>query len=196
MDVLTTAITLFLVLDPFGNIPIFLAVLARYDARRRRRIIIRELFIALAVLIVFLFFGSYILSGLAVTEAALSISGGIMLFLIAIRMIFPFIGKSGEDHVRDEDPIIVPLAVPLVAGPSALAVVTLFSTRYPGRVFDWLLALLGAWAASLIVLVAADAIRRFIGDRVIQAIERLMGMILTTLAVQMLLTGIKEFLGK
>jgi multiple antibiotic resistance protein len=193
MTLYTAAITLFLVMDPFGNIPIFLSVLQNYDPGRRRRIMIRELVIALVVLTFFLFFGKYVLAGLHISEPALSISGGVILFLIAIRMIFP--SKPEAEEPGDEgEPVIVPLAVPLVAGPSSMAMVILFSTQYPERLLSWFVALVIAWLAGLVVLLLSDSLRRFLGNRVLKAIERLMGMILTTMAVQMLLSGLGEFL--
>jgi len=184
---------LFLVMDPFGNIPIFLSVLQNYDARRRRRIMVRELVIALVVLTFFLFFGKYILAGLHISEPALSISGGVILFLISIRMIFPSKPET-EESGGEGEPVIVPLAVPLVAGPSSMAMVILFSTQYPERLLNWFVALVIAWMAGLVVLLLSDSLRRFLGNRVLKAIERLMGMILTTMAVQMLLSGLGKFL--
>jgi multiple antibiotic resistance protein len=192
MNLYTAAITLFLVMDPFGNIPIFLSVLQGYDARRRRRIMVRELAIALAVLTFFLFFGKYVLAGLHISEPALSISGGVILFLIAIRMIFPS-RPDMEETGGDGEPVIVPLAVPLVAGPSSMAMVILFSTQYPERLLSWFAALVIAWFVGLVVLLLSDGLRRYLGNRVLKAIERLMGMILTTMAVQMLLSGLGEF---
>ncbi|TVQ41218.1 MAG: YhgN family NAAT transporter [Spirochaetaceae bacterium] len=192
MTVYTAAITLFLVMDPIGNIPIFLSILGRFDARRRRAIIVREMLIALAVLLLFLFVGRYILQAMHIEDHALGIGGGVVLFLISIRMIFPPHREVGHDH-KDEEPLIVPLAVPLIAGPSSMATVILFSSQYPGRIWLWFIALLAAWFASACVLLASDAIRRRLGHRFITAIERLMGMILTTLAVQMLLSGIRDF---
>ncbi len=193
MNVYGAAITLFLVMDPLGNIPLFLSILERVSPQRRRQVILREMVIALAILTVFLFFGQYILQGLHISEPALSIGGGVVLFLIALRMIFP--RATGADDTADtgEEPLIVPLAVPLVAGPSAMATLILFSTQYPGQILDWTIALFVAWAASLIVLLSGDVLRRILGRRGLAAMERLMGMILTTLAIQMLLSGIEKF---
>jgi len=185
-------ITLVLVMDPFGAIPVFLSLLGRMEPRRRRIVILREMLIALGVLILFLLFGRYILAGLHISEPALSMAGGVILLLIAIRMIFPPSGQA-QEAVEENEPVIVPLAVPLIAGPSAIATVTLISTRYPGAVGRWLAALAGAWAVSLVVLLSSELLGRILGTRVIKAIERLMGMILTTLAVQMLLSGLQEF---
>jgi multiple antibiotic resistance protein len=122
----------------------------------------------------------------------LNIAGGVILFLIALRMIFPR-RQPEQDPPRGEEPVVVPLAVPLIAGPSTLATVILLSTRYPGEILRWLAALMIAWAVALLILLFADLLRKVLGNRVIQAIERLMGMILTTMAVQMLLSGVREF---
>lgn len=193
MKLYSALITLVLVMDPFGSIPVFLSLLGRVDAGRRRLVIVREMLIALGVLILFLFFGRYILAGLHVSGPALSIAGGVILLLIAIRMIFPG-AAPGPEAAGESEPVIVPLAVPLIAGPSAIATVVLLSTRYPGALGRWLAALAGAWAFSLAVLLCSDLLGRVLGTRMLKAIERLMGMILTTLAVQMLLSGLQEFL--
>jgi multiple antibiotic resistance protein len=192
MTIYAAAITLFLVMDPIGNIPFFLSILRNVDERRRLRIIVREMIIALVVLIVFLFFGNYILRALQITEPALSIGGGIVLFLIALRMIFPAARNAAEDRFGEE-PFIVPLAVPLIAGPSSMATVILLATQAPDRMLAWLGALLVAWLASSVVLVFADILRKRLGNRFLSAVERLMGMILITLSVQMLLSGFKEY---
>jgi multiple antibiotic resistance protein len=218
MSIYTAAITLFLVLDPLGNIPIFLGVLGDVTPARRRAIILREMVIALAILTVFLFFGKYILQGMHISQPALSIGGGVVLFLIALRMIFPhrsgpesgatagdsgvggpaaeggaFGTTDGASRPGEDEPLIVPLAVPLIAGPSAMATLILFATQYPDRRTDWLIALVVAWLAAAAVLIPADFLRRVLGRRGLAATERLMGMILTTMAVQMLLSGIEMF---
>ena len=193
MTVLSAVITLILVMDPFGGIPIFLSLLKHSSARRRRMIILREMVIALGILALFLFFGKFILSGLHISQPALNISGGVILFLIALRMIFPRRTEE-ENNGESEEPIVVPLAVPLIAGPSTLATVILLATGYPDTILRWLLALMIAWCVALLILLFADLLRKLLGNRVIQAIERLMGMILTTMAVQMLLSGVRDFL--
>ncbi len=193
MTLPSAAITLLLVMDPFGNIPAFVSILKNVPARRRRLVILREMVIALGALTLFLFFGRYILEGMGIGEPALGIAGGIILFLIAIRMIFPARILYSDDEAVGE-PIIVPLAIPLIAGPSSMATVILLSTQYPGRNGTWFLALFAAWTATSLVLLLSESLCRVLGDRVLKAIERLMGMILTTLAVQMLLTGIGRFL--
>ena len=210
MSIYTVIITLILVMDPFGNIPFFLSILHGLDPKRRRIVIVRELLIALGVLVAFLFTGQALLSGMNISQAALQISGGVVLFLIAVKMIFP--EQSGgpgsfmadQSHAaselnahkagRSSEPFIVPLAVPLVAGPSSMAYVILISTHYPAERTLWLLGLLAAWSFSAVILLFADFIGRWLGDKVLTAIERLMGMILTTMAVQMLLEGFRIYL--
>ena len=195
MTIYSAAIMLILIMDPFGNIPIFLSVLSHVKPEKRRKIIIRELIIALLFLTFFLFFGKFILAGMHITEPALGIAGGTILFLIAIKMIFPSSNSSfiGDKESQD-DPLIVPLAVPMVAGPSSMAMVILLSTQYPDHLFTWFGALLIAWSIGFIILILSEKISRIMGRRALKAIERLMGMILTTMSVQMLLTGIKTFM--
>ncbi|MDH5717415.1 MAG: NAAT family transporter [Spirochaetia bacterium] len=193
MSVYSAAVILFLVMDPFGNIPAFLSVLNSVDRKRRKRVILREMLIALFVLTVFLFAGKYILTGLQISEPALSISGGIILFIIALKMIFS-IQFHWHNGGEDEEPLVVPLAMPLIAGPSAMAMVILFSTRYPEKIWLWFAALIAAWSMSCIILLMSDIIFKFFGSKFMKAIEKFMGMILTTFSVQMLLNGIKNFI--
>jgi MarC family membrane protein len=171
----------------------FLAALANVAPSARKRVILRELLIALAVLVVFLLGGQYLLEIFHVSEPSLSIAGGVILFLIALKMIF-----SGQENMSsgmlDEEPFIVPLAVPSLAGPSAMATVVLLVTREPNRWADWLLALGGAWLASAVILFFAGELSRLLGNRGLVAMQRLMGMLLTAVAVQMCLTGVAEFL--
>ena len=192
MSVFAAAVTLFLVMDPIGNIPMFLSLLGQVDETRRKRVILREVLIAFVVLVVFLFFGRYILAALHITEPALGIAGGVVLFLIAVRMIFPW-GRDQNVESQTGEPLVVPLAIPLIAGPSAMATVILLSNQAPGRIWMWFLALAIASVTALVVLLSAEILRRRLGSRFLVAIERLMGMILATLSVQMLLTGIREY---
>ena len=193
MTLYTATITLILVMDPLGNIPLFLAALNRVAPKKRQRIILRETFIAFIILTFFLFFGQHILEGMHISQPALEIAGGIILFLIAIRMIFP-------QHYQDDksqqiaEPFIVPLAVPLIAGPSTMTMVMLLANQAPYDMTRWFLALTIAWAISTIILVFADFLRKVLGERGLIAIERLMGMILTTMAVQMFLSGFEQVL--
>jgi multiple antibiotic resistance protein len=195
MTTLSAALLLFLVMDPLGNIPLFLTTLKTVEAARRRFVVIRELAAALVILVVFLFAGRYILDLLHLTETALTTAGGLILMIIAIRMIFPSRDRSLKEDFEGE-PFIVPLAIPYVAGPSAMATSLLMMSREPERWMDWLFAVLIAWAASALIIYFASYFARFLGEKGLIAIERLMGMLLVTVAVQMLLTGIGEFVGR
>lgn len=190
---LSATILLFLVLDPVGNIPVFLSLLAGLERRRARVVLVRELLIALGVLVAFLFGGRFILDVLQISEPALSIAGGIILFLIALKMIFSDVNEIFGAS-PDGEPFIVPLAIPLIAGPSAMATVLLLMAQQPARWPCWFVALFGAWLASGILLYFASSIERLLGRRGELAAQRLSGMLLTTVAVQMSLTGIHQFL--
>jgi multiple antibiotic resistance protein len=192
MNVYSASITLILVMDPLGNIPIFLTILNKIDPKKRKRITLRETFIAFIILLMFLFFGKYILASLSLSAPALGIAGGIILFLIAIKMIFP--DENPHTYASDKgEPLVVPLAIPLVAGPSAMALVMLLANQEPEHIWWWALALFISFAVCSVILVFADSLRKVLGERGLIAIERLMGMILTTMAVQMFLTGIENF---
>ncbi len=192
MTVISTALLLFLVMDALGNVPLFFSALKHVDPARQNRVVVRELLIALAVLVFFLFLGRYLLQILQISDAALTVAGGVILFLIALRMVFPSNDKSLEEEVAGE-PLIVPLAIPYVAGPSALATVLLLMNREPNRWPEWLLAIFIAWFASSIILYFASKLRHYLGHSGLIAIERLMGMVLITLAVQMMMTGLSSF---
>jgi multiple antibiotic resistance protein len=193
MDTITAFITLLLVMDPIGNVPVFLSVLKDVDARRRQWVIFRELLIALAVLLLFLFTGPTVLDVLGVQQEAVRIAGAIILFLIAVRMIFPSpYGILGD--TPEGEPFIVPLAIPLVAGPSSLAIAMLMVNTDPGRMLDWTIALVGAWAVSAALLMSAPLLLKALRNRGLIAMERLMGMILVTIAVQMFFDGVMQFL--
>ena len=193
MTLVSALLLLFLVMDPLGNVPLFLVLLESVEARRRRRILFRESLIALGFLLVFLFVGPHLLALLQISQPALGISGGVVLFLIALQMIFPRPGGMLGQAPQGE-PFIVPIAVPLIAGPSALATIMLLATRNPEGILTWALAIFGAWLASTVILLAGEGLRRVLRPRGLVAIERLMGMILMVIAVQMLLTGVGEFL--
>ncbi len=192
VEMLSVSVTLFLIMDPFGNIPIFLSILEKMPPRRRRIIIVRELLLALGVIIVFVFFGRHLLGLLGLRQEAVSIAGGIILFLIGLRMVFPFAKSHPQDDL-DGEPLLVPLAIPLVAGPSLLTVLTLFATAQPDKTTDLLLAAFLAWGATFIVLFSSTFLIRFLGKRGLVAIERLMGMILVALSVQLFLDGVSNY---
>lgn len=193
--ILSAAVTLFLIMDPLGNIPVFLSTLQNVDPKRRTFILIRETIIALIVMLVFLFIGQYLLDFLGLRQESISIAGGIILFLIALKMIFPR-EKNLVETQPEEEPFIVPLAIPMIAGPSLLATLLLLVRSEPDRLFDWLVALLIAWGITSLILLASPFVQKVLKDRGLIAMERLMGMILVALSVQMFLNGVAEYLKK
>ncbi len=196
MDLISATILLFVVMDPLGSIPIFLSVLDKVAPERRYRVLIRELLLALALLFLFLLAGQSVLAFLGLSQSSVSVAGGIILFLIALKMIFPVPRQMREEEDDDgEEPFLVPLAVPMIAGPSALAVLLLLVTGEPERLGLWSLAVLLAWAASAVILLIAPQLKRLLGQRGLIATERLMGMLLVAIAVQMFLEGVAKFLG-
>ena len=189
----STFLTLVLVMDPLGNVPIFLSVLKDVDPKRRQWVIFRELIIALGVLLIFLFAGSAVLAAMGLKQESISIAGAIILFIIAIRMIFPSPhGLMGD--TPEGEPFIVPLAIPAVAGPSSLALAMLMVNSDPDRMLDWTLALVAAWAVVAALLMASPILLKALGSRGLIAMERLMGMVLVIIAVQMFFDGVIQFL--
>jgi multiple antibiotic resistance protein len=195
VSLLSAAVLLFFVMDPLGNVPLFLTALKDVPAARQRLVIVRELLIALVVLILFLFLGRFVLGVLHVSPQALTIAGGVILMLIALRMIFPSPETSLKEQVHEE-PFVVPLAIPYTAGPSTMATELLFMSREPERWPVWLGAVCIAWLASAIILYFSGNLRRVLGERGLTAIERLMGMLLVTVSVEMLLSGISQYLAR
>ena len=194
MEILTAAFTFFLILDPLGNIPIVMSCLKGVDESRRFKILIRELIISLVLMFAFLVWGQGILAVLHVKQETVAVSGGIILFIIALRMIFPSRhGGSVTGLKEGEEPFIVPIAIPMIAGPSILASLILLTNQQPDKLWDWGIALFIAWFSSAVILLAAPFLQRLLGDKGTAATERLMGMILIMIAVQMLLDGIKNF---
>ena len=193
MTVASAALLLFLILDPLGNIPVFLSVLKPLTPKRQRIVLARELLIALVVLMGFLWAGKYALEMMHLRQESVAIAGGIVLFLIGIRMIFPRPeGLMGE--LPGGEPFIVPLAIPLVAGPSGMAAVMLMGSNEPGRLWDWSLALMIAWGATAVILFSATVLYKWMGRSALIAVERLMGMLLVAISVQMFLDGIGTYL--
>lgn len=193
MDLIKTAVLLFIVLDPLGLVPVVYSMIAGYSPARKRRILIRESLFTLAILLVFLFAGNALMSFLDLENSTLNITGGILLFLVAIGMVFPnkSVTSSSDDGEMTE-PFIVPIAVPLMAGPSAIAIILLQSSAAKDAVEMSMLggAVFLAWLAAAIVLYLAQYFIKFLGDRGMVALERLMGMILTMISIQMFLNGL------
>ncbi|GGI90038.1 YhgN family NAAT transporter [Shewanella gelidii] len=195
MDILSAALMLFLIMDPLGNLPIFASILRHIDAKKRRRVLVRELLISLVIMLLFLYTGEAMLSVLNLRSESVSIAGGIILFLIAIRMIFPQPGGV-VGLAAGEEPFIVPLAVPLMAGPSILAALILLAHTDGERMLDWTVALLIAWGLSAIILLFYKVFSRLLGEKGLTAVERLMGMVLVMISVQMFLDGISSYIGQ
>ncbi|WP_028116621.1 YhgN family NAAT transporter [Ferrimonas senticii] len=193
MDTFSAAVMLFLIMDPLGNLPIFMSVLRHVEPKRRRAVLVRELVFALAIMMLFLFTGEAILNFLNLRTESVSIAGGIILFLIAIKMIFPSPGGT-LNHDAGQEPFVVPLAIPLIAGPSVLAALLLLSHSDPTRMTDWTIALVAAWAVSSLILLSSGICHRILGERGLIAVERLMGMVLVMLSVQMFLDGVAAYL--
>ena len=187
-------ILLLLVTDPFGNVPLFVSTLRQVAPERRHRVVLRECLIAFGLLLMFMIVGRPFLDALQLSEVALRIGGGVILFLIALRMVFPQPGGVfGQTHAGATEPLIVPLAIPALAGPSALVTVLLFSSQ--AKMSMWLYAAVISLVAIvwLAVLLAAERLQRVLGDAVMTAFERLMGLILTAIAIEMLLAGVRAY---
>jgi MarC family membrane protein len=191
----STTLLLFLVMDPLGNIPFFLAALKPVEPARQSRVVLRELLIAFGVMVAFLFLGRPLISLLGISEPALTIAGGVILFLIALRMVFPSPDRSMHEGVEGE-PFVVPLAIPYVAGPSVLATELLLMSKEPGRWPTWLTALTLAWAATAVIVILGSRLRAYLGPRGLIASERLMGMVLVAIAIQMFLSGVERYIGQ
>lgn len=191
MTLFGLSLTLFLLMDSFGNVPIFLSILKKIKPKRQRAIIFRELILALIIIIAFFFIGNYLLALLSISQEAVNISGGVILFIIGLKLTFP--KKNGDNEPEGtQEPFLVPLAVPLVAGPATLAYVMLQSHQ---KTPSWLVlgAIFIAWAATTIILLAAPSLKRVLGERGLAACERFTGLILIMLSIQMFLDGLKPF---
>jgi multiple antibiotic resistance protein len=191
MDILSATLLLLTIMDPLGNVATFVSALRPVPPEKRLRVIARELVVALVILVAFLFAGPWLLSLLHLKQEALFISGGIVLFLIALKMIFP---PSKHDEEPMSEPFIVPLATPMVAGPSVLATLLVLVSTQPEHLWRWFSALLIAWGLTAAVLLCAPAIARVLKEKGSMAVERLMGMLLVMVAVQMFLNGIEHYL--
>jgi MarC family membrane protein len=187
----SATILLVLITDPIGNIPIFANALKHVSPQRRPWVILREIMIAFMLLLTFMFVGEGFLRVMNLSELALQIGGGVILFLIALRMVFP--PPANPDDEQLQEPLIVPLAVPAIAGPSALATVLLLVSQQPEKRIEWIGALCVTMAISAVVLVSAERIQRVIGSRLVTAVERLMGLVLVSVSIEMMLRGFKTF---
>ena len=189
---LSAVILLLLVLDPLGSLPVFIPIMRDVPPERRTRVALREVAIAFVVLFAFMFLGEGFLRVMRLSERSLEVAGGVILLMVAIRMIFSHEGGV-YGTPEGKEPFIFPLAVPLLAGPSAMARVLVLASRQPDRVMAWAGALTCAMAVSGAVLLLCERIRRLLGDSVVSALEKLMGLVLTAIAVEMILAGLKQY---
>jgi len=194
MDFVSAAVLLVIIMDPVGNIPAFHALVARYPRPRRLRIIAREMLIAYVVLIGFLVAGEAILRWLGLNQPALGVAGGVVLFIIALRMVFPDLEPQARSMTDEEEPFFVPLAVPMIAGPSAVAAILLLVSRQPDAFWTWWGAVSVAWVASAAILLGSGLLMEMLGRRTLRALVRLTGMLLIMMAVQMLMDGVSGYL--
>lgn len=186
----SATILLLLITDPLGNIPIFVNSLRAVPPERRARVILREVMIAFGLLLAFMFVGQSFLKAMSLSDVSLQIGGAVVLFLIALRMIFP--PPPQDAPVPLTEPLIVPLAIPALAGPSAMATVLLLVSQAPERRLEWVAALTVTMAVCAVVLLLAERLQRVVGLRVVSAFERLMGLILVSISVEMLIRGLKS----
>ena len=195
MEIWSSAVMLFLIMDPLGNLPVFISILQKVSPERRKKVLLRELFIALLIMLIFLYAGQTILNTMGLEQSSVSIAGGIILLIIAIRMIFPpGRGVTKDEEEDNEEPFIVPLAIPLVAGPSLMAAVILLANHNNGHYLESTIALVSSWFASSVILMCSQTLMKLLGKRGLIALERLMGMILVMLSVQMFLDGVMQYL--
>ncbi|MGA7779960.1 MAG: MarC family protein [Paraburkholderia sp.] len=190
---LSATVLLLLITDPLGNIPLFISCLRGVAPERRAIVILREVAIAFVILLIFMVVGDRFLRMMSLTDQSLRIGGGIVLFLIAIRMVFPHPDGPFGGDTRGGEPLIVPLAIPALAGPSALATVMLLTSQAPGKMFEWIGALTVTMIVCAIALVLAERIQKVLGERTMMAFERLMGLVLVAISVEMVLGGIRSF---
>nr|WP_241020514.1 MarC family protein [Burkholderia sp. Ac-20345] len=191
---MSATVLLVLITDPLGNIPLFISAMRDVPRERRVKLILREVGIAFVILLFFMLVGDRFLRMMSLTDLSLRLGGGIVLFLIALRMIFPHPdGALGNDPRAGGEPFIVPLAIPALAGPSALATVMLLTSQGPGKMLEWVGALTVTMIVCAVTLVLAERIQQWIGERTVAAFERLMGLVLVAISVEMMLGGVRVF---
>ncbi len=193
MTTLSAITLLFIIMDPFGNMVIFNSLLDKYPTKRRIYILIRESLIAYGILLLFLFFGADILEHLQITPSALSIGGGVVLFLVALGMVFPNRNPTSDNGGDDDEPFIVPIAIPFLAGPSLIAALLLFVSQAPERMTDWFIAVTVATSVTMFILALSPVLLKLLKRKGTRAVERLMGLLLIIISIQMLLNGIKSY---
>lgn len=179
---------LFLIMNVIGNVPCFMAVLQNYDAPSQKRILLREMSIALGILLAFAFFGETILKLIGISQEVIGISGGLLLLLVSLTMIFP---KPQEELVGlpHHEPLIIPIAIPIIAGPGSIATVMLFANQFP-HWWEIGFSILIAWVPSLIIVLFSSYLRFLLGEKGLLAIQKLGGLLVSLISVQMIADGI------
>ncbi|CAH0352607.1 MarC family protein [Aquabacterium sp. CECT 9606] len=192
-------ILLLLVLDPFGTLPIFISVMRGVAPQRRVWVALREACMAFGVLLAFMLGGRTFLALMRLSERSLEVAGGVILLLLSIRIIFASGRRLFDEEAAPSstesgrEPFLFPIAVPLLAGPSAMATVLLLASRQPAQLAEWIAALAAAVGVCAVVLLASQPLHRWLGESVVTAIEKLMGLVLCAIAVEMILAGIKHY---
>lgn len=179
--------SLFFIFNATGQIPLFLALLAKFSQKKQYQIIIREFLIALCILLLFIFCGDEILSAIGITREVISIAGGLILFLISLGMIFP--KESEHNSQLAQEPMVVPLAIPLISGPGIMTTVMMYS-HDTGKPFLVAAAAIAAWVPSLLIILAGSLIKKILGAKGLVALERLGGMILCLIGIQLFIDGV------
>ena len=194
-SIISTAILLLFILDPFGNVPLLLSILKDVDKQKHTRIIIREMLIGLLILIVFLFFGERFLSIFGLEPQAITIAGGIIFFVIGLKMIFPPPGGQNLFATSsEEDPLVVPIAIPMISGPASIATLMLLAKSHPNETGSIFLSVLIAWSVTAVILLSAPRLYKLLKRRGLTAMERLMGMLLLMMAVEMFIKGVRALI--
>jgi len=194
-SIISTAILIFFILDPFGNIPLLLSLLKNIDKKRHFSIIVREVIIGLIILIIFLFFGESILNIFHLQTASITIAGGIIFFIISIKMIFPTENGNIFASAKDDEPLIVPIAMPMIAGPAALATILVLAKTNNQHISKLFISVILAWFISSLIMLFSTKLYNILKDRGLTALERLMGMLLLIMSVQMFVDGIRALIG-
>lgn len=187
-------LTLILVMDPFGNIPLFITALKRVPTERRTKVLLRELMIALLIMVGFLFAGAKMLAWLGIAKYSLGVSGGIVLFIMSIKLVFNSLGdEQTQVNQKDEEPFVVPLAIPLIAGPASLSMLLILSAGAPSKIGYLFIAVLIASILNGAILLLSFPISNILGRRGLIALERLTGLIMVLISVNMMMGGISDF---
>ncbi|MGA8164162.1 MAG: MarC family protein [Waddliaceae bacterium] len=192
MTLFTISLVLFLIMDPIGNVSPYLSLVKELTPKRQRYILAREMLIALVTMLIFLFLGEVIFDLLHLSETTVRLSSGVILFIIALQILFPHLSSIREQLPKGE-PFIIPLAIPLIAGPSLLATIMLYAHMEQTQSM-MLLAIACAWIAAALILFSSVFLDRILGKKGLMACEKLMGMVLILLAMQRFLDGIEQFM--